>query len=99
MAEYTLKKSAENDLEEIWRYTAKNWGTTQAIDYTHKLEQVFSVLANNPLMCRERFEFDPPARIHHHASHLIVYLVTNNDHIKIIRILHESMDIDLQLQQ
>ncbi len=55
MAEYTLKKSAENDLEYIWHYTAKNWGNTQAIDYTHKLEQVFSVLANNPLMCRERF--------------------------------------------
>jgi len=99
MAEYTLKKSAENDLEEIWHYTAKNWGTTQAVEYTHKLEQIFSVLADNPLMCRERFEFDPPTRIHHHASHLIVYLLTNNDHIKIIRILHESMDIDLQLQQ
>lgn len=99
MAKYILKKSAENDLEEIWHYTAKNWGTTQAIEYIHKLEKAFLVLVDNPLMCRERSEFDPPTRIHHHASHLIVYLMTDNDHIKIIRILHESMDIDLQLQQ
>ncbi|MCF6300857.1 MAG: type II toxin-antitoxin system RelE/ParE family toxin [Proteobacteria bacterium] len=49
MAEYTLKKLAEIDFEKIWHYTAKEWGTTQAIKYTNELEKVFSFLANNPL--------------------------------------------------
>lgn len=98
MANYTLKKLAEIDFEKIWHYTAKEWGTAQAIKYTNELEKVFLILANNPLMCRERFEFKPPVRIHHHGSHLIIYIIIENNPIKIIRILHESMDIDAQLQ-
>ena len=98
MAKYTLKKLAEIDFENIWRYTAKKWGVKQAIKYTNELEKTFAILAANPLMCRERFEFEPPVRIHHHASHLIIYLITEDQHIVIIRVLHESMDIDAQLQ-
>ena len=98
MASYTLKRLAEIDFEKIWHYTAKEWGVAQAIKYTTELEKVFLVLADNPLMCRERFEFKPPVRIHHHASHLIIYLMTEDQQIIIARVLHESMDIDTQLQ-
>ena len=48
-------------------------------------------------MGRERHEFNPVVRIHHHASHLIVYVV-NQHSIEIIRVLHETMDIDVQLE-
>ncbi|MBL4622363.1 MAG: type II toxin-antitoxin system RelE/ParE family toxin [Immundisolibacteraceae bacterium] len=66
--------------------------------YTNELEKVFLILTDNPLMCRERFEFTPPMCIHYHGSHLIIYLMTDGQHIIIARILHESMDIDAQLQ-
>ena len=49
------------------------------------------------MICRERLEFTPPARIHHHAHHLIVYLA-QDDGINIVRVLHENMDVDGQLQ-
>ncbi len=98
MAKYTLKKLAEFDFEKIWHYTAKKWSVAQAIKYTTELENIFLILANNPLMCRQRFEFEPPVRIHHHASHLIIYLIAKDQHIIIARILHKSMDIDGQLQ-
>jgi toxin ParE1/3/4 len=98
MAKYTLKKLAEIDFEKIWHYTAKKWGVKQAIKYTNELEKVFLILADNPLMCRERFEFEPPVRIHHHGSHLIIYLMREDEHIIIARVLHENMDIDAQLQ-
>jgi len=98
MASYRLKKLAEIDFEKIWLYTAKKWSVVQAIKYTTELERVFWVLADNPLMCRERFEFKPPVRIHHHGSHLIIYKMTVEQHISIVRVLHEGMDIDNQLQ-
>jgi plasmid stabilization system protein ParE len=47
-------------------------------------------------MCRERNEFTPSVHIHHHAHHLIVF-VLSNARIDIVRVLHESMDIDTHL--
>ena len=33
MAEYRLSPAAERDLEEIWKYTRKEWGLEQAERY------------------------------------------------------------------
>lgn len=87
---------AEQDLLEIWLYTFNEWGEQQADKYLDELDQAMQLLAEQPLMCRERFVFVPPVRIHHHAHHLIVYLALD-DGINTIRVLHESMDIDHQL--
>lgn len=87
---------AERDLLDIWLYTFNEWGERQADDYLNELDQAVQLLAEQPLMCRERFEFVPPVRIHRHAHHLVVYLVLDNG-INVIRVLHESMDIDHQL--
>lgn len=87
---------AEQDLLEIWLYTFNEWGEQQADKYLDELDQAIQLLAEQPLMCRERFTFVPPVRIHRHAHHLIVYIALD-DGINIIRVLHESMDIDHQL--
>ncbi len=87
---------AERDLLDIWLYTFNEWGERQADDYLNELDQAIQLLAEQPLMCRERFEFVPPVRIHRHAYHLVVYLVLD-DGINVIRVLHESMDIYHQL--
>lgn len=96
MLEVLLYPKAETDLENIWRYTQSTWGTEQANRYLDDFDAGFSVLAKNPLICRERTEYTPPLRIYHHAHHLIVYLHTDRT-LEVIRILHESMDIDNQL--
>ena len=87
---------AEQDLLEIWLYTLNEWGEHRADEYLNKLDQAIQLLAEQPLMCRERIELTPPVRIHRHAHHLVVYLVLA-DGINVIRILHDSMDIDNQL--
>lgn len=87
---------SEQDLIDIWLYTFGQWGETQADTYLDDLETALHLLSEQPLICRERTEFTPPVRIHHHAHHLIVYLV-EDDGINIVRVLHESMDIDAQL--
>ena len=96
MDSFRLLPEVENDLESIWRYTAKNWSIDQAHAYLDGLVDIFKLLSENPLMCRERNEFAPPVNIHHHAHHLVVFILTEIG-VDIVRILHESMDIDMQL--
>jgi toxin ParE1/3/4 len=93
---FRLLPAAENDLESIWRYTATNWGVDQAHAYLDGLVDIFKLLSENPQMCRERNEFAPPVHIHHHANHLVVFILSETG-IDIVRILHESMDVDSQL--
>jgi toxin ParE1/3/4 len=71
---YKLLPEAEKDLESIWRYTAKEWGGQQAMDYVDGLDDTFGLLVSNPNVNRQRLEFTPAVRIHHFKKHLIVYL-------------------------
>jgi len=96
MAGYKLKPQAEKDLEAIWLYTAQEWGIEQAIQYIGGLNDTFQALASTPLICRERSEFSPPVRIHHHIRHLVVYLI-EDAHITIVRVLHDSMELQERL--
>lgn len=95
---HNLRPKAETDLEKIWLYTVKTWGIEQANFYIDEIDDVFRLLAEQPLLCRAREELSPPVRIHHHAKHLIVYAEAEQS-IDIIRILHESMDIEAQLSE
>jgi toxin ParE1/3/4 len=93
---YKLLPAAEHDLEAIWQYTAQEWGVRQADLYIDQLDEAFQLIAEQPLICRERNEFTPPVRIYHRGHHLVVYLINAAD-ITVIRVLHESMDLDGQL--
>lgn len=100
MAIYRLYPEAERDLERIWRYTAATWGLDQASRYLDDLLGTFQILADTPLISPIRQEFAPPVRIHHHAHHLVVYLLSpegSDAGIDIVRVLHESMDTENQL--
>lgn len=88
---------AEQDLVEIWLYTLDEWGEYQANKYLDDLDAVLRLLAEQPLICRERTELNPPVRTHHHAHHLIVYQALD-DGISVVRVLHESMDVDNHME-
>ncbi|MEE4203505.1 MAG: type II toxin-antitoxin system RelE/ParE family toxin [Halieaceae bacterium] len=87
---------AELDLIDIWLHSSREWGDEQADQYLDDLDQAIQLLAEQPLMCRERPEFFPPVRIHHHAHHLIVYSAVTGG-ISVVRVLHESMNVDAHL--
>ncbi len=97
MSRLLKQAQAEQDLLEIWLYTFNEWGASQADTYLDKLIEAMQLLSKQPLICRERPEFTPTVRIHHHARHLIVYLVVDEG-INIVRVLHESMDVAGQLE-
>ena len=61
---------AEQDLLDIWLYTFSEWGEKQADVYLDNLSEALALLADQPLICRERLEFTPPVRVHRHAHHL-----------------------------
>lgn len=97
---YRILKTAEaeQDLINIWSYTYRNWGEEQADIYLDSLEEAFKLLTETPLLCRSRREFVRPVRIHPHAHHLVIYDVLP-EIINIVRVLHESMDIEAQLEE
>ncbi len=89
---YKITPEADNDIIGIYIYGFQNFGEIQAEKYFSALEDCFQFLSENPLVCRERTEFKPPVRIHHHGRHLVVYLI-QDDRVLIVRVLHQSMDI------
>ncbi len=88
---YRLTPAAQNDLADIWLYTAQRWSIIQADRYTDILEDTLERLLFMPEMARERPEFDPPVRIHPSADHLIIYRI-EKDHLSVLRILGASQD-------
>lgn len=92
MPRYIFSNEADNDLIEIYRYGFLNHGERKAELYQEALKEKCQFLADNQYICRERDEFTPPVRIHHHKKHLIIYTI-EADNILIIRFCHERMDI------
>lgn len=88
---FRLTPTAQNDLEDIWLYTAQQWSFQQADRYTDILEDTFERFLFMPEMAREHPEFDPPVRIHPSAEHLIIYRI-EEDHLVILRVLGAGQD-------
>lgn len=88
---------ADEDLINIFIYGNQNFGQSKAENYFKEISRTFLFLAENPLICPERDEFNPPVRIHPHAKHLIIYMV-EKDFILIVRVLHNKMNVAQQLE-
>ncbi len=86
----------DSDLVQIYIYGHHKFGMDQAEEYYTELDETFQFLADNPLVCPQRIEFVPPVRIHHHGRHLIVYVV-KDDHILVVRVLHDNVDLGRHL--
>jgi toxin ParE1/3/4 len=88
---YRLSRRAVADLKDIWRYSFKTWGQTQADNYYTDLLASVENLASGlrkGLPVPERDGYLKAIS----GSHLIFYR-TSDDDIEIIRILHQSMDV------
>lgn len=89
---YRLSQEADQDLEDIFDYTAREFGIDQAVSYVCGFEEVFVSLAANPGLGRKRDEIRKGLRSFVKESHTIFYRVLK-DHINIVRVLHGSRDI------
>ncbi|MGV8094940.1 MAG: type II toxin-antitoxin system RelE/ParE family toxin [Mangrovibacterium sp.] len=89
---YRLSQEADRDLEDIFDYTAREFGVDQAIAYVSEFEEVFVSLAVNPELGRNRDEIRNGLRSFVKGSHTIFYRILKN-HIRVVRILHGCKDI------
>lgn len=97
MPQYSLSPLALEDLREIWRYGFTTWGQVKAEQYGEKLLDAFDFLAENPLAGRAMDHVRAGYRSHAVGSNRIFYRVGMAECVEVIRILHQGMDVERQL--
>ena len=97
MSGIELTKSAQADLKSIAKFTQDRWGVRQRNTYLREIDQIFHTLAKNPVMGRACDEVREGYRKFPHGSHIIYYQQDDSDVLLVVRILHMTMDVDLQV--
>jgi len=96
---YQISVKASEDIENIWLYTATTWSVEQADKYYNLIFDNIEHIARYPLLGKEYKHVLPNYRCLQVESHLIFYKYKENqDFIEIIRILHQSMDVERWLE-
>lgn len=90
MADYRLTPLAQEDLEDIWRYSATTWSVAQANTYIDQLADHFRALADNPNLAAPCDHIRTGYRYMHAKRH-VIYLRQTSTGIDIVRILHDRM--------
>lgn len=89
-ASVDLSPAARQDLRDIWRYSAENWGKARADDYIDDLYAAFSRLALFPGSGHLDERYGEGIRLSRAGQHLIVHRTTESA-VEIIRVLHGQM--------
>ena len=95
MKPYRFAPLAERDLESIWHYTAQHWSPAQADRYVSDLFDTVEDIATGTLHGRSVDVRDGYLK-HRSGAHMI-YFRQDDEAVIIVRILHQSMDVDLHL--
>jgi len=99
MATFTLTNAAKNDLKDIARFTQKRWGREQRNKYLKTLDNSFHQLASNPAIGKTCNEIKAGYYKFPTGSHMIFYRKKGALKIQIVRVLHESMDVEIQFSK
>ncbi len=94
MPKFLLRPKARQDLENIWFYTLETWGENQADTYIQDLNIAFKSLAKSPEKGRSCEDIRKDYRKHLLGKHVIFYRQIDKG-IEVVRILHQSMDVDM----
>ena len=93
MPAFRISAKAMDDLKAIGRYTEKNWGRDQRNKYLSMFDACFNTIADQPGIGIACDFIRLGYRKHHSGRHLIFYR-QSGEYIEIIRILHDSMDVE-----
>jgi toxin ParE1/3/4 len=95
MNSFFVSRAARADLKNIAAYTQKNWGAVQRKAYIKELDIQFHFLTENSLTGISCNYIVDGLRKYHHKHHTIFYENVDQS-ISIVRVLHKSMDVELQ---
>lgn len=87
-----ISREAQEDLKQIWKYSADNWGEKTASQYMKKIAETIEVgLVYNPFLGNSCHDVRLHYRRYVVGSHIIFYKVSAKT-IFIVRVLHKNMD-------
>lgn len=100
MPKFTLTEKAKSDLKDIARFTQKRWGREQRNKYLASLDNSFQRLVENPSIGKDCSEIKDEIKEGYQkfptGRHVIYYRRSEKAPMQIVRVLHESMDVELQ---
>ena len=87
---------AEQDLTDIWVYTAEEWNLAQADMYVEELVAGIEGLSSHPEPGYSREDIRAGYRSLNVSQHIVFYTVTE-EQVLIVRVLHKSVDVQRHL--
>ncbi|KUJ00062.1 type II toxin-antitoxin system RelE/ParE family toxin [Vibrio sp. MEBiC08052] len=94
MKPFTLTAQAKEDLKAIALFTQHHWGKAQRNLYLKQFDDSFWLLADNPSLGKPCDDIRSGYRKFPQGSHIIFYQDTGNQQVRVVRILHKSMDVN-----
>ena len=95
---YRISTKALEDLEKIWFYTFKKWSADQANRYYSIIIDEIEFLTDSFYSGKSAEHVRDGYRSTKVKSHLIFYRMSSDQKLEVIRILHQSMDVDDRLK-
>jgi toxin ParE1/3/4 len=90
--------AARGDLEDIARHGDQQWGTARTRRYMDAIRERFARLRHTPGLGAPRDDIRPGYRSIAAGRHVVFYRETQ-DHVEIVRVLHERMDLHRRLTE
>lgn len=97
MPPFLLTSAARKNIIDIGRFTTKKWGKRRRDKYLKQLDDAFRLLARQPEIGRDAEDIKLGYKKFSQGSHTIFYRADTASKIVMIRILHNSMDLDQHL--
>jgi toxin ParE1/3/4 len=88
---FRLRPKAEEDLENIYEYSYREFGSARADQYIRDLDAAFHKLADEPSLGSDYSHVHLNLMAYKVVSH-VVFFKPSVDGITILRVLHKSMD-------
>lgn len=96
---FSISEKANEDIEKIWLYTFENWSIEQADRYYNLIMDEIEYLAANFEIGKSVDSIKKGYRVSRVKSHLIFYRKSKGNVVEIIRVLHQSMDIENRIKE
>ncbi|MEX2409958.1 MAG: type II toxin-antitoxin system RelE/ParE family toxin [Candidatus Paceibacterota bacterium] len=94
---YWISQRALQDLDEIWLYTFNKWSDKQADSYYNILVNEIELIAQDFYSGKSRDNIKEGYRSSSIKSHVIFYRISEENVVEVIRILHQMMDLESNL--
>ncbi|MCB9033376.1 MAG: type II toxin-antitoxin system RelE/ParE family toxin [Chitinophagales bacterium] len=95
---YKISNEAKQDIENIWHYTFENWSLEQAERYLDLIIDEIEYIAKQPYYGKDCSDIRKGYLKSRIKSHFIFYKINEKQNeVEIIRILHQSMEVENRL--